>query len=408
MLYHAYEWAHAAAFPLRAAAAAMERTLSNPMNPLSYTTAGRAGAAACSVFEAVTRRYEKPQWLINSTAFPGGQKSTVTIKNVWEKPFCRLLHFARTGSSKRRDPKVLIVAPMSGHYATLLSGTVKAMLPEHEVYITDWADARTVPLEAGRFGYADYIDYVMEMIRHIGPDVHVMAVCQPGPPVLAATAIMSEADDPCVPKSMILMGSPIDPRESPTVPNKIASQHPLEWFEQNAVDIVPYHYPGVGRAVYPGHYQLAGFMYMNLDKHYSAHVKLYENLVKGDGESTDKHRKFYDEYLSVMDLSADFYLETIDTVFQECSLPRGIMTHHGYKVKPSAIKKTALLTIEGEKDDISGVGQTKAALTLCKNIPDDRKENYLQKDVGHYGVFNGSRWRNDIQPRIAAFIRKHG
>ena len=407
MLYHAYEWAHTAAVPLRAAAAAMERAFSDPLNPLSYTAAGRAGAAACNVFESVTRRYEKPTWTLTSTLLPDGRKATVKPVAVWEKPFCKLLHFTRSGVKAGRDPKVLIVAPMSGHFATLLTGTVEAMLPAHEVYITDWTDARMVSDEQGKFGFSDYIDYVADMLRHIGPDTHVIAVCQPGPPVLAAVAIMSEENDPCVPATLTLMGSPIDPRESPTAPNKLACAHPLEWFEANAVDRVPFPYPGVGRGVYPGHYQLAGFMYMNLNRHYTAHMKLFENLVKGDGDSADKHRKFYDEYLSVMDLTSEFYLETIRIVFQDCDLPRGTLVHRGRKVRLDEVRKTAILTVEGENDDISGLGQTKAAHALCSGLPDHMQRYHLQPKVGHYGVFNGRRWREEVYPHVREFIRTH-
>ncbi len=405
MIYQTYEWAHTAAAPFRVMATAMQWAFSAPINPLSHTAVGRAGAAACNVFETITRRYGKPQWHINSTLLPDGTTAPVKVQTVWHKPFCQMLHFARAGAAKRNDPKVLIVAPMSGHYATLLAGTVEAMLPTHEVYITDWADARMVPLADGTFGLSDYIDYVIEMVQFLGANTAVMAVCQPGPLVLAATALMAEDKDPATPSSIILMGSPVDPRQSPTKPNAMANEHAVSWFEDHAIDRVPLPYAGAFRRVYPGFLQLSGFMTMNLERHCNAHVELFQNLVKGDGESADKHHRFYDEYLSVMDLDADFYLQTIKVIFQDCDLPQGKMLHRGRLVRLNAIHNTAIFAIEGANDDISGIGQTKAALSLCKHVPAAKKQYYLHPEAGHYGVFNGSRWRRDIQPQVANFIK---
>ena len=296
---------------------------------------------------------------------------------------------------------------MSGHYATLLRGTVEAMLPRHEVYITDWVDARQVPLAAGRFDLDDYIDYVIAMIHHLGADVHVMAVCQPAVPVFAAVALMEAANDPLAPSSMVLMGGPIDTRVNPTAVNTMAQERGLDWFERHAVMMVPWPLPGFLRRVYPGFLQLGGFMGMNLDRHLLAHREFYDHLVQGDGDSAGKHRDFYDEYLAVMDLTAEFYLDTVDKVFIRQALPKGEFTHRGRRVDPAAIRRTALLTIEGERDDISGVGQTEAAHRLAVNLPDDKRYHYLQMGVGHYGVFNGSRFRSEIAPRIRDFIRSH-
>jgi poly(3-hydroxybutyrate) depolymerase len=327
---------------------------------------------------------------------------------VWSKPFCDLLHFGRClPPGHPRDPKVLIVAPMSGHYATLLRGTVETLLPSADIYITDWKDARMVPLSEGRFDLDDYIDYVIEMLHHLGEDTHVIAVCQPAVPVLAAVARMEAEKDPFAPSSMTLMGGPIDTRVNPTAVNQLAQTRPLSWFEENVVMPVPWPQPGFMRQVYPGFLQLSGFMSMNLDRHMVAHKEFFGHLVKNDGDSADKHREFYDEYLAVMDLTAEFYLQTVDTVFISHALPKGEMTHRGKPVDPSAIVNTALLTVEGENDDISGAGQTQAAQTLCSNLPDHMRLHYVQPDVGHYGVFNGSRFRREIAPRIIKFMQEH-
>ncbi len=308
----------------------------------------------------------------------------------------------------REQPKLLIVAPISGHYATLLRGTVNTMLPDHDVYITDWADARMVPLAEGHFDLDDYIDYVISMLHLLGPGAHVMAVCQPSVPVLAAAALMEARGDTHLPATMTLMGGPIDTRLSPTAVNTLANTHDLDWFEQNVIMKVPFPHPGFMRDVYPGFLQISGFLSMNFDRHVDAHRDFYHHLIRGDGDSAEKHREFYDEYLAVMDLTAEFYLQTVDTVFIRHALPLGTMKHRGHKVEPQAIRNIAMLTVEGEHDDISGVGQTRAAHDLVVNLPADKRAHYLQLGVGHYGVFNGSRFRSEIAPRIADFIATHG
>lgn len=404
VFYQLYELNHAALGPFRAAADVTRLYFQNPLNPLTHTQYGRSVAAACEVFERTTRRYGKPAFGIKDTLV-GGMRVPVAERVVWERPFCKMIHFERAlPPGRRRDPKVLLVAPMSGHYATLLRGTVEALLPRHEVYITDWVDARMVPLSEGRFDLDDYIDYIISMMHALGGEAHIVAVCQPSVPVLAAISVMEENDDPYVPPSMILMGGPIDTRISPTAVNKLASEKGIDWFRRNVVMQVPFPHPGFMRAVYPGFLQLGGFMSMNLDRHVSAHREFYQHLIKGDGDSAEKHREFYDEYLAVMDLTAEFYLQTVETVFIRHALSKGEMMHRNRKVNPGAIRRVALLTVEGEMDDITGMGQTQAAHGLCVNIPSDRRADYVQPKVGHYGVFNGSRFRAEIAPRMTDFM----
>ncbi len=405
MNYHAYEFAHAMISPMRIAAQGLKMQLQMPFNPFAMTPMGRSIAAAMDVFEGITRRYGKPEWDIESTVIDG-ITVPIRIETALAKPFCNLVHFAKADeeAAKRDLPKVLIVAPMSGHYATLLRGTVEAMLPDHDVYITDWIDAREIPVTEGRFDLDDYIDYVIHFIRYLGQRTHVLAVCQPAVPVLAAAAVMAGNNDAFQPMSMILMGGPIDTRRNPTAVNELAEKKSVEWFEQNVISLVPFPNPGFMRRVYPGFVQLTGFMTMNLERHTKAHLDLFDNLVKGDCDSVAQHRSFYEEYLAVMDLTAEFYLQTIRTVFQEHSLPKGTMTHRGKPVDCSEIRHTALLTVEGERDDISGRGQTEAAHDLCSNLPLEDKFHYVQPGVGHYGVFNGRRWRTEIMPRIRDFI----
>ena len=405
-LYQLYEMQHAALGPLRAAADATRLMFQNPANPLAHTLWGKSVAAGCEVFERVTRRYGKPDWGIDDTVI-GDDLVSVLPQVVWHKPFCHLTHFTRLTEEARNDPRVLIVAPMSGHYATLLRGTVETLLPAHELYITDWVDARQVPLDTGTFDLDDYIDYVIAMLHHLGENTHVVAVCQPSVPVLAAVALMEARGDRFAPASMTLMGGPIDTRSNPTAVNKLAESKGIDWFRHNVITRVPFPNPGMMREVYPGFLQLTGFMSMNLDRHIGAHQDMFMHLVRGDGDSATKHREFYDEYLAVMDLAAEFYLQTVDTVFVRHALPKGEMRHRGELVDPSKIRDVALMTVEGENDDISGVGQTEAAHRLCSGIPTERKLHYLQPDVGHYGVFNGSRFRKEIAPRIAAFMRAH-
>ena len=404
-MYWMYEMGQASLNPARAFADATRLAFQNPLNPFASTEFGKSIAASCEVFERTTRRYGKPEWRIHNTEV-NGVRTPVEIKTVWEKPFCRLLHFERKFARPLREaqPRVLLVAPMSGHYATLLRGTVEAFLPGHDVYITDWSDARMVPVAAGRFDLEDYVDYVIEMLHVLGGDVHVVAVCQPSVPVLAAVSVMEAAKDPYVPTSMTLMGGPIDTRRNPTAVNDLAAEKGIDWFRNNVITKVPFPQPGFMRDVYPGFLQLTGFVSMNLDRHMDAHKRLFSNLVKGDGDLVDKHVEFYDEYLAVMDLTAEFYLQTVDLVFVKHALPLGQMTHRGKPVDPSQIRRVALMTVEGEHDDISGLGQTEATHGLCTSIPDNRRVHYVQKGVGHYGVFNGSRFRAEIVPRISDFM----
>jgi poly(3-hydroxybutyrate) depolymerase len=404
-LYWFYEMSHAALNPSRAWADATRLFFKNPINPLSFTTYGKSIAAACELFERSTRRYGRPEWRISSTLV-GGERVPVQLKTVWERSFCRLIHFERifTHNPRRPQPRLLIVAPMSGHYPTLLRGTVEAFLPNHDVYITDWVDARMVPLSDGRFDLDDYVDYLISMFHALGGDVHVIAVCQPSVPVLAAVSLMEADKDPYVPISMVLMGGPIDTRVNPTVVNTLAERRGTEWFRTHVITKVPFPNPGFMRDVYPGFLQLNGFVSMNLDRHIEAHKQLFMELVRGDGDSAQKHKEFYDEYLAVMDLAAEYYLQTVEVVFVRHDLPEGRMTHRGRPVDPGQIKRVGLLTVEGEHDDISGVGQTEAAHRLCVNIPADHQAHWLQPDVGHYGVFNGSRFRAEIAPRIADFV----
>ena len=403
-MYWFYEMGHAALNPSRAFADATRLFFKNPANPLAHTAYGKSVAASMELFERSTRRYQKPDWNIRHTTV-GGERVPVHIETIWRRPFCNLLHFERAFAHppRRPQPKLLIVAPMSGHYPTLLRGTVETFLPNHDVYLTEWIDARMVPIGEGRFNLDDYIDYVISMLHLLGGDCHVIAVCQPSVPVLAAVALMEADKDPYVPHSMVLMGGPIDTRINPNGVNQLAANRGINWFRRNVITKVPFPHPGVMRDVYPGFLQLHGFMSMNLDRHIEAHRNLFMHLVKGDGDSVQKHREFYDEYLAVMDLTAEFYLQTVDTVFIRHALPKGEMTHRGRKIDPSAISRVALMTVEGENDDISSVGQTEPAHALCPNIPDDDKAHYVQPAVGHYGVFNGSRFRAEIAPRIADF-----
>ncbi|WP_224549555.1 polyhydroxyalkanoate depolymerase [Mesorhizobium sp. CA16] len=408
MFYQIYEMNHAALQPARFYADAVRLFYSNPLNPVSHTPFGRSVAATAELFERTTRRYGKPQFGLDK-AVVDWKSVDVTEKTVWSKPFCDLIRFERALPAGRKpDPKLLIVAPMSGHYATLLRGTVEAMLPHADVHITDWVDARMVPAAQGSFDLDDYVDYIIEMLHALGPDTHVMAVCQPSVPVLAAVALMEKRGDPFVPSTMTLMGGPVDTRRNPTAVNLLAKEKGIDWFRDNVIMPAPWPVPGFGRPVYPGFLQLSGFMSMNLDRHIIAHKDFFMHLVKHDGDSAEKHRDFYDEYLAVMDLTAEFYLQTVDTVFVRHALPKGEMTHRGEPVDPKAIRNVALLTIEGENDDISGLGQTQAAHDLCVNIPAERQAHYMQQAVGHYGVFNGSRFRSEIVPRIVDFISSYG
>jgi poly(3-hydroxybutyrate) depolymerase len=407
--YELHEISHFALVPARAMTDIAQLWLKSPANILSYTHLGKNMVATVELFERLTRRYGKPAFGLSSTLV-AGKGVPVVEKVVWERPFCKLLHFARQFevNELQRQQKLLIVAPMSGHHATLLRGTVEAFLPFYDVYITDWIDARSLPLSAGHFDLDDYIDYLIDICEILSKDrdgvpLHTLGVCQPSVPLFAAVALMEAGDSRHAPASMTLMGGPIDTRRSPTKVNLLAQQRGSAWFQRHCISTVPLGYHGAGREVYPGFLQLAGFMGMNIDRHVSAHIELFNHLVEGDGDSAEKHRDFYDEYLSVMDLTAEFYLQTVDTVFVKHSLPKGEMRHRGVKVDSSAIRRVALMTIEGENDDISGAGQTLAAHDLCVNLPASMQTDYLQEKVGHYGVFNGSRFRNQIVPRILDF-----
>ena len=354
------------------------------------------------MFERATRYYGKPEWQIPTTEI-NGRTLEVVPRTVWASPWCQLVHFDTEDAPKNR-PELLIVAPLSGHYATLLRGTVEAFLPTHDVYITDWTDARMAPIWFGRFDLDDYIDHIRDMLDFLDASVHVLAVCQPGPPVLAAIAMMAEDGSPDLPATMTFMGSPIDARRSPTVPNKLSEERSLDWFRSKMIHTVPAPWPGAFRRVYPGFVQLTSFMHMNWDRHVDAQHRFFEHLVEGDEDSADKHKVFYDEYLSVLDLTEEFYIQTIERVFQKALLARGEYRYRDERlVKPGAIETVGLMTVEGELDDISGIGQTQAAHDLCTRIPDKMKEDYIQPGVGHYGVFNGSRFRKEIVPRVIKF-----
>jgi len=404
VLYQLYELQYAAAAPLNFLAQALQTAMRSPFMPGSQSELGRLVGATAEMIERGTRRFAKPAFGLPETKI-GGETVAVTEEIALAKPFCQLRHFVR--SVERDDPRVLLVAPLSGHHATLLRGTVKALLPHHDVYITDWADARYVPLSKGKFDFDDYVDYVVDFLRFLGPNTHVIAVCQPSVPVLAAVSMLAVAGDAVQPSTMTLMGGPIDTRAAPTVVTQLAETHPISWFERTVIHSVTINYPGALRRVYPGFLQLTGFMQMNLDRHLDAHVKLFNHLIRGDGESADATKRFYDEYMAVLDLPAEFYLQTVERVFQEHLLPRGLLRVHGDLVEPKAITKTALLTVEGELDDISAPGQTIAAHGICSGLRPDQRHNALQKGVGHYGIFNGRRWREDIMPTVRGWIRQH-
>jgi poly(3-hydroxybutyrate) depolymerase len=404
ILYHIHDMQHAALAPFRFAAEATQAAFQNPFFPAAYTRFGRAIAAGAELFERTTRRFAKPIFNLDITKI-AGDPVAVEEEIVMTKPFCRLLHFKR--AAERNDPRVLIVAPMSGHHSTLLRGTVEAMLPDHDIYITDWQNARDVPLALGKFDLEDYITYVMDFVRKLGPETHLLAVCQPAVPVLCAAALLAEMDDPAQPRSMTLMGGPIDTRFAKTIVTEVGEKRPMEWFRNTVIHALPFYYPGAYRLVYPGFIQLNGFVSMNVERHVGEHIKLFRHLVVGDGDSATAHRKFYDEYLSVMDVTAEFYLQTVERVFKNHDLAEGRFTWHGQRVKPEEIRKTALLTVEGELDDISAPGQTRPALDLCSNLPAHLKKAHLQIGVGHYGIFNGRKWRESVLPVVRKFIREH-
>ncbi len=404
--YEAYQ-AQADLFaPVRFMARAAERLLNNqPWPVLAHHPLVRSTAAACEMVARAGMWHERPDFRISSVEI-AGERVAVRESVVARHPFCNLLHFEKDYAPEQ--PRLLLVAPLSGHFATLLRGTVERLLVDHNVYITDWVNSRAVPMLHGRFDLDDYIDLVIHYMRHLRGDLNVVAVCQPSVPVLAAVSLLASANDPAQPKTMTLMGGPIDPRVNPTAPNLLATSRSLAWFERTVIATVPARYPGAFRRVYPGFLQLAGFMTINLDRHITAHVDMFNHLVRGDGESVEATRAFYDEFMSVMDLPADFYLQTIKRVFQDEALPKGNFESRGVPVEPRAIERTALLTIEGENDDICAVGQTGAAHDLLSGLAPSLKERYVQQNVGHYGVFNGRRFRTEIYPKVRDFIRLHG
>ncbi|NDP60223.1 MAG: polyhydroxyalkanoate depolymerase [Oxalobacteraceae bacterium] len=410
MLYHFHEMNRSLMSPLIQWAEASAKLFTNPVSPLAHTPFSQRIAAGYELMFRLGKDYEKPQFGLTSTTINGEDVGILEAPST-VKPFCTLVHFAKNLTVAERtalnQPKVLLVAPLSGHHSTLLRDTVKALLPGHDVYITDWTDARMVPLAAGAFHLHDYIYYVQDFIRQLGPDVHVISVCQPTVPVLAAISLMATAKDPMLPKTMTMMGGPIDPRKSPTEVNNLATKKPFSWFENTVIYTVPSNYPGAGRKVYPGFLQHAGFVAMNPDRHAQSHWDFYMQLRKGDDASAEEHRKFYDEYNAVLDMPSEYYLETIKTVFQDFNLPLGTWEVEGKLVRPQDIKTVALLTVEGELDDISGAGQTQAAHTLCSGIPADMQEDYIAEGCGHYGIFAGRRWRELICPKVGAFIKAH-
>ena len=399
MLYALHDMTTAAMLPARLWAQQASSMLRGQVGPDYLTWPARAAVAWADVADDVLRPRGKPDWNVKTVR--GGDEAVVD-EVVLDLPFVRLMRFVSSGSAGRR---VLLVAPMSGHHATLLRGTVQDMIDAGlEVFVTDWKDARIVPLLHGDFDLGSYIETVVGFLQHLGPDTHVVAVCQPAPAVVAAVALMAARNDPAQPRSMTLMGGPVDTRAAPTVVTKLAAERPISWFEQHVVATVPAWHPGAFRRVYPGFLQLAAFISMNPDRHMEAHKRMFAHLVKGDDDSAAAHRRFYDEYLSVMDVPASYYLETVETFFQKHELALGTMTVRGEPVLPSAIERTALLTVEGELDDISAPGQTIAAQVMCSGIPAERRGQYLQPGVGHYGIFNGRKWRGEILPRIKAFV----
>lgn len=405
MLYNAYELNRALLTSASAWASVTAELLNNPAMPFGYVGLGPVMASALDVFAHAAAPRGKPTFglatvTVDETTYP------LTESIVLRRPFGNLLRFAHAGLPADA-PRLLIVAPMSGHFATLLRGTVARMAERAEVFITDWADARQVPTETGGFDLDDYIDYVIGFLEHVGPGTHMLAVCQPSVPALAATAVMGAANHPCRPASLTMMGGPVDTREAPTSVNDVAVNRPLSWFSQNVIATVPLGYPGAGRKVYPGFLQLTGFLSMNLQTHLMSHWHMFQHLIAGDEDSADATKAFYDEYRSVCDMTAEFYLQTIEHVFQRHSLPKGELLHRGQAIDLAAITDTAILAIEGENDDISGIGQTRAALKLTTSLDESRKQYMLAPGVGHYGIFNGNRWRTVIAPQVEAFITQH-
>jgi len=411
MLYQLYETQRALLSPFAEFASASSKLYSHPLSPFTHTPMAHRVSAGLDLMHRLSKEYEKPEFDI--TLVRVGEVDVAVQQQVAiTKPFCRLLRFKRFTDNlpmltqMKDQPTVLVVAPLSGHHSTLLRETVRELLKDHKVYITDWTDARMVPLDAGPFHLDDYVAYVQEFIRHIGPEVNVISVCQPTVPVLAAVSLMASAGD-ITPLTLTMMGGPIDARRSPTAVNNLAMNKSHEWFEHNVIYRVPVNYPGSGRRVYPGFLQHTGFVAMNPDRHLSSHYDYFLDLVRGDDDSADSHREFYDEYNAVLDMPAEYYLDTIKTVFQDFALVNGTWKVKGDLVRPQDITRSALLTIEGELDDISGAGQTKAAHELCTGIPKERQYHYDVAGAGHYGIFSGRRWREHVYPQVRDFIASH-
>jgi poly(3-hydroxybutyrate) depolymerase len=402
MIYNLYQANMDLLDPMRLMAKSTSQFMRKPWPGTEDSFTVKFIASALELLSDAGTTHSRPAFDIDSVAV-GNRQVEIREISAFKTPFATLLHFAK--DSNVRQPKILVVAPMSGHFATLLRGTVRVLLQDHDVYITDWHNARDVPLKDGTFGFDDYTDHVIRFLEVMGPGSHVIAVCQPAVAVLAAVAIMAASNNRAQPRSMTLMAGPIDTRLSPTKVNKLAKEHPIEWFEKNLIGNVPWRYRGARRRVYPGFMQLTAFMSMNLDRHARAHLDQFKNLVNGDGSSVAMHRKFYDEYLAVMDLPAEFFLETVKKVFQDHDLPRGVLTFRHRPVEPAAIRRTALFTVEGELDDICAIGQTMAALDLCTGLKPSMKRHHLQTGVGHYGVFNGKRWANEIYPQVREFVQ---
>jgi poly(3-hydroxybutyrate) depolymerase len=401
MLYDAYQAQSDLLAPLRAWAGLTSSLLRDTSAGPTSNYILKSISAAAEIVNRAHLIHERPSYEIETVTVEG-REVPVREEAVLATPFGSLLRFAKETNTEQ--PRVLIVAPMAGHFPTLLRQTAKTMLPEHDVYITDWTNARDVPLSAGRFGVDEYIDHIILFFEKLGPGAHVVAVCQPCAALLAAVAVMAQSDHPCQPRSMTLMAGPVDTRVAPTTVNELATSHPVEWFEKNLITTVPRRYPGAHRRVYPGFVQVSAFLSMNLPRHVRAHLDLFEHIRKGEDDKAEANRKFYDEYFSVSDLPAEFYLETVRRVFQEFHLPRGLFEFRGRRVEPQAIRKTALLTVEGERDDICSVGQTVAAHDLCTSIKPFRKKHYVQAGVGHYGVFSGTRWQTQIYPIVRNMI----
>jgi poly(3-hydroxybutyrate) depolymerase len=408
MLYQLYETQRALLSPFAEFAAASAKLYSHPLSPFAQGPMAQRMAAGLGLMHRLAKEYEKPEFEIRGVTVAGIEVAVQEQVPI-RKPFCRLLRFKRFSDDQRalavmkEQPTVLVVAPLSGHHATLLRDTVRSLLHDHKVYITDWTDARMVRLEDGPFHLDDYVDYVREFLRHVGPDAHVISVCQPTVPVLAAVSLMASAGEP-TPRTMTMMGGPIDARKSPTAVNNLAMNKSYSWFENNVIYRVPLNYPGAGRKVYPGFMQHTGFVAMNPDRHLKSHYDYFLDLVRGDEDSADSHRRFYDEYNAVLDMPAEYYLDTIKTVFQDFALVSGNWDVSGERVRPQDIRRTALLTIEGELDDISGAGQTRAAHDLCTGLAPDRKFHLDAAGAGHYGIFSGRRWRETVYPRVREFI----